>query len=669
MSEQSDVSPVHRPSWTLALLAVGLAVGAALTLTAAASGVVAAQEPLPGGLAADGLTSLGAMLGQVVAVFAGAATLGLLGTVVFFAPPLSVDSPVGPDERLRRWTVRSAQVWFAASFFMTFANPAFVEGVPLGAAIRPDAWWIFATSTVSDLAWIATALVALGTVITARLARTTSALALCWMAGASAAIFVSVTGGISVGRNHDWGTDAVSLATVAFVTLVSLAVGVGVVIASGGPSIHAAMRRYHRSAPVLLVLVAAGYAVGAWQQLAGTSPFDTPYGLPVILGCVIWGLLVLSWLWRQLAEGTPDATWRRPASSIARDLVLLVIGLTSLSTLAFFFPPRYRVSQTIQVNYLGYEMDAPATIARLVGFGRANLLWIALATVAVGLYVWGVVRVMRGGERWPVGRLLSWVAGWGLAFYIAVSGLWSYSTALFSWHMLVHMTINMMIPVLLVVGAPLTLLSGASRAAPGGLAGADDIVRLIEENRLVRFLQSPAVVWVNYVGSLFVVYFSAVYPWLMKYHWGHQLMLVYFLVAGSSFFAPLIGPDRNPWPLPYIVRFALLISIMPFHAIFAVGIMESRTLLGGQFYNSIAIGWVGDLLKDQNIAGQITWFTGEVPAFIAVIMLAAQWFRSDTGQAEAADELMVGGTADELDAYNEMLAELARREQSMDEER
>ena len=170
--------------------------------------------------------------------------------------------------------------------------------------------------------------------------------------------------------------------------------------------------------------------------------------------------------------------------------------------------------------------------------------------------------------------------------------------------------------------------------------------------------------WLNYVGSLFVVYFSPLFPILMRTHWGHQLMLLHFMVAGYAFFALLVGPDRHPWKLPYLVRFALLISIMPFHAIFAVGIMMAKSVIGESFYRSLDIPWVGDLLAVQNIAGQITWFTGEVPAFVAVVMLAAQWFRSDNAEATAFDERERADGEDELSAYNDMLAELARRDET-----
>jgi putative copper resistance protein D len=665
MSEPSDDAPARRLLSTGTVLAVWLAIGAAVFLTAATSVLLAEQPPLPGRLDADQLTGLVALLGDVVARLAGAATLGLLAAIVVFSPSRADDTSHRPDERLCRWMVRSAQMWFAASVLMTFANPSFVEGMAVGDSFRADAWWLFVTSTTSDLAWVASSLVALAIMMLGWWGRRGSAFTLAWLAGAAATVFVAVTGGVSVGLNHDWATDAAGLATLASVTLCSGAVGALAAIAVDTNSADAAIRRYHRAVPLLIGVVAVGYGIGAWQQLAGVSPFATVYGLPVVTGFGVVAFLVVSWLWRQFGERTRDrASWRRSAPSVARDVILLIVGLTSLTVATYLPPPRYLVPQSIQINYLGYEVNVPATVARLAGFGRPNLLWLVLSAAAIGLYTWGVVRVTRRGGRWPLSRLLFWLAGWGLTLYLAVSGLWMYSTAVFSWHMLVHMTVNMMVPVLCVLGAPISLVYAASRTRlPGEFVGAQELLGRLAENRLIRVLLSPPFVWLNYVGSLFLVYFSSLFPWLMRYHWGHQLMLIHFMIAGYAFFALLVGPDRHPWRLPYIVRFALLLSIMPFHAIFAVGIMQSRTILGEQFYRSIDVSWVGDLLSNQNIAGQVTWFTGEIPAFVAVIMLAAQWFRSDSSQAAAADLLAdAGGEGDELAAYNDMLAELASRD-------
>jgi len=120
--------------------------------------------------------------------------------------------------------------------------------------------------------------------------------------------------------------------------------------------------------------------------------------------------------------------------------------------------------------------------------------------------------------------------------------------------------------------------------------------------------------------------------------------------------------------LPHLLKLALVISIMPFHAIFAVSILSSRTLIGADFYQTISAPWITDLLAEQNIAGQATWFLGEVPLFLVIAALAAQWFRQDTKDAAVSDAAEDSGSDDSFDAYNDMLAELARRDRQAERE-
>ena len=647
-----------------------MASGAAVAFILWTAAVLAGLPTLAARAQADAVTGLVSMLADLTARLAALATLGAALGVVAFTPP-------GPDHllsdtgrRLARWAGRSAQVWFVASATMTFANSAFVNGVPMDYTLSLESWWTFQSSTPSGLAWLLSAVVAAGTALVAYQARRVAPFALAWAAGGLALAFVAVTGNVSVGHDHDWATDAAVSVALAIVPLASGAAAVVLahLAEPGAAAITAAVRRYHRAVLPLLALAAAGHALIAWQELAGESPLEVFFGVPTLgfFACLV--LLLASWVWRQaagLVRGSADAG--RAAASVTRDVVIL-IGYAALLTAANHIPPpRFLVPQTIQINYLGYEMDVPATFERLVGLGRPNLLWVLLSVGSLAAYVVGAVRVRRAGGRWPFPRLIAWIAGWGLTLYLAVSGLWQYSTAVYSWHMLVHMTVNMLIPILCVLGAPFTLVEAASRPrSPGELAGPRELMAALSANRVVHWLLSPPLLWLNYVGSLYLVYFTPLFPWLMKYHWAHQLMLLHFMVAGYAFFNLVVGLDRQPWQLPHLVKFALMLSIMPFHAIFAVGIMMARSLIGADFYQTIAVTWVGDLMNDQNIAGQITWFTGEIPMFLAVIALAAQWFGRDRQDAARLDAIADTGGDDSLAAYNEMLAQLAehdRREQ------
>lgn len=627
---------------------------------------LAGRPPLPARIQADETTTYVSLLADLVARLTGLAALGGALAIAAFTP-LGHDHRLSDEgQRLARWTGRSAQLWFWSSMLLTAANSAYVNGVPMGYTFAPDAWWTFQITTPASLAWLLSAVAALATALASYFSRMYAPFALTYLFGLLAMMFVGVTGNVSIGLDHDWATDAAIWIALTMIPLATGAVAVvlrGVAGASPDDVAHR-LRRYHVMVPVGVVVAAGGHAFIAWQQLAGQPLRGQYYGIPTVGFFVCLALLAASWAWRQASgEARDGAAPTRALASAVRDVAVGIVYVGFLSTANHIPTPRYLIPQSAQVNYLGYESPIPVTLERLLTLGRPNFLWVGLALVSVGVYLWVYVRVRRAGQSWPAYRVAFWVSGWALTFYLAVTGFWEYSTVVFSWHMFVHMTVNMTVPVLCVLGGPLTLARLAARPRDKGeLPGATESIGAVLAYRPLQRVFSTPSLWLNYVGSLFLIYYTPLFPWLMRYHWAHQLMLLYFMVTGYLFFNMLVGIDNRSTRMPHLIKLALVISIMPFHAIFAVGILMSASLFGGDFYNSIDITWVGDLMADQNIAGQITWILGEIPLFIVIIALAAQWFSQDKADSSLSDTAQDAGLDDSFDAYNDMLAELAKRD-------
>lgn len=111
----------------------------------------------------------------------------------------------------------------------------------------------------------------------------------------------------------------------------------------------------------------------------------------------------------------------------------------------------------------GLSATRPPNVLRLLTVWRFDtLLGVAAAALAVA-YVIAVLRLRRRGDSWPPGRLVAWLFGCAALVFTTGSGVRAYGSAMFSVHMGEHMTLNMFIPVFLVLGAPITL---ALRALP-----------------------------------------------------------------------------------------------------------------------------------------------------------------------------------------------------------
>ena len=98
-----------------------------------------------------------------------------------------------------------------------------------------------------------------------------------------------------------------------------------------------------------------------------------------------------------------------------------------------------------------------------------------------------------------------------MVIFLASTGLWEYSSMQFSWHMLVHMTFNMLVPALLVLGAPVTLLRQVLRTADqinDGFNGHHDCLMAALEWRPTKILFGPFAAWIVFIASRYVVDFT-----------------------------------------------------------------------------------------------------------------------------------------------------------------
>jgi putative copper resistance protein D len=100
--------------------------------------------------------------------------------------------------------------------------------------------------------------------------------------------------------------------------------------------------------------------------------------------------------------------------------------------------------------------DAP-TLKGILFEYDPDVLIIGLLILAVVLYVKGAVVLSRRGDKWPVGRTISFALGISAIDFATSGGLGVYAHFAFSWHMVAHMVLGMIAPIGIVLGAPITL--------------------------------------------------------------------------------------------------------------------------------------------------------------------------------------------------------------------
>jgi len=217
-------------------------------------------------------------------------------------------------------------------------------------------------------------------------------------------------------------------------------------------------------------------------------------------------------------------------------------------------------------------------------------------------------------------------------FYFATtSGLAAYDTTLLSVHMVQHMLLSMVVPLLLALGAPVTLgLRTLPRRPRGWLLA-------VLHSWVVKVLSFPPLTLALFVLSPWVLYFSGWYEASLRSAYVHEMMHVHLVLVGSLFFWPLVGVDPIPGRVAYPFRLLLMVLTLPFHAFLGVTIMGQETLIAGDWYRSLRETWLPDPLDDQHLAGGLLWGSGDLVGLLFFIVLFVQWVRSSMREAARED--------------------------------
>jgi putative copper resistance protein D len=660
-----------------ALSAIPLPLVGLAGLAAVLVGVVVTGATAPSLLADAGpVTRWGQPLVRVVSDVSATLTIGLLVTVACLlpGPPAGPRGPraadlVGLSERATRWAAGTGAVWVTASaigIVLTYAKLAgespFTPGFTSQLGYFLTDLEIMRSLLISVLL---AAAAATGAAIATR--RTTVG----WMAvlALGALLPIALTGHAAGSADHEAAVDSRAFQIIAVTVWAGGLAALAIMRPSLGKAVGVVASRYSALALICFVLVAGSGMINAHLRLGGPSRLLTTYGALVL--AKVAALLVLGIagaahrrvLLRRLDSGAVGAFWRLVAGELV--VMGIAIGLgVALSASAPPMPQEPVADPSVAFAITGYPMPPAPTALSWLTTWRPDVLWVTIALAFAGSYLYGVVRMHRRGDRWPVGRTIPWLLGCLVLAWATSGAPGVYGRVLFSSHMLGHMTMTMMVPPLLVLGAPITLALRVSAARHDGSRGSRERLRIVVHSRVMALFGNPIVAGAFFAVSLIAFYYSPLFGLSLRTHTGHVLMHVHFLVAGYLFANVLIGVDPGPARPPYPLRMVLLFATMTFHAFFGVYLLQGNLLLGGDLLTQLATGrdWGRTPLADQQLGGAITWGIGEAPTLALALAVAVAWVRSDEREGRRQDRQAERDGGAELAAYNARLARIAEHD-------
>ncbi|MFN2545091.1 MAG: cytochrome c oxidase assembly protein [Actinomycetota bacterium] len=284
------------------------------------------------------------------------------------------------------------------------------------------------------------------------------------------------------------------------------------------------------------------------------------------------------------------------------------------------------------------------TPGALLSRWQADPFVLAAILVAGILYWWGVRRVARTPPVWPWSRTWAFYGGLLVCVLALLSPIDTYQDVSFSTHMLQHVLLLLVAAPLFALGTPVTL---ALRAATPDFRR--NVLLPVLHSRVVRLLSHPVVAWILFAVVQYVTHFTSFYELALDHEPVHALEHALYLLAGVIFWWPVVGLDPAPRKLGFPARVLYVVLAMPLEAFLGVAILSASHPLY-RHYQQLPAPWGGAAaLRDQGDAGSIMWIVGELASLIAVLCVAAAWFRHDEARQrrieEDLDRAAVAGSA------------------------
>ncbi|HEX5946962.1 MAG TPA: cytochrome c oxidase assembly protein [Acidimicrobiales bacterium] len=262
----------------------------------------------------------------------------------------------------------------------------------------------------------------------------------------------------------------------------------------------------------------------------------------------------------------------------------------------------------------------------------ASLLLVGLTGT---LYAVGVRRLADRGRAWPSARSAALVGALAVAVLATQSGVARHEADRMWVHMVQHSLLGLLVPLLLVLAAPLTL--ALQSAAPPTRRS----LRALLRSRPAHVLAHPVVAWALFGGGLVVIYLTPLLDLSVRNDAVHLLVHAHVVASGTLFLAVLVGVDPLPGRPPHAARLLALLVAVPFHAVIGLALLSAGSPIAPDAY---------PLASDQRTAGGLFWGTGELFTLIVAAVIVRQWWVDERRAADRADRAEDRAAARAVDA-------------------
>ncbi|WP_040285908.1 cytochrome c oxidase assembly protein [Sporosarcina koreensis] len=258
-------------------------------------------------------------------------------------------------------------------------------------------------------------------------------------------------------------------------------------------------------------------------------------------------------------------------------------------------------------DHLVHHLPASGDPAVTLGGFSQPLLALLFAT-AIILYIVAAKQTGRHYRRWPVSRVIYWIAGVLFAWLSVAGPVADRAHTDFTAHMVGHLFLGMLSPLLLVLAAPMTLML---RTLP--TEAARRLTRLLK-CRFSRLVTHPVTAAILNLGGLWLLYTSDLYSLMHTYPSLYLLIHFHVFAAGYVFTVSMLYVDPSPHPHSYQLRSAVLLVFLAGHAILSKFIYAHPP--------------AGVPAEQAQAGGLVMYYGGDAIDAFLIFFLCLQWYRS-----------------------------------------
>jgi cytochrome c oxidase assembly factor CtaG len=248
------------------------------------------------------------------------------------------------------------------------------------------------------------------------------------------------------------------------------------------------------------------------------------------------------------------------------------------------------------------------------------------------VYVWAWRRARRPGEPHPpgAGRLTLFMTGLVMILVALVSPVDKLGEQLLMMHMVQHVLLLDVAPILLILGLTKGLLRPVTRR-----------VQAIE--RRAGFLAYPAFAVLAYAGFMWLWHVPAMYDAALNHSGIHILEHLCFALAGGLYWWHLLSPIRSRLrlggmgPVLYMVSTKLLVGLLGIALAFAPNAFYP-------FYEHHPHYWGLTAGQDQNLAGLIMALEQSIVMGIALVWLFVRMLAESEREAQREERFEIAQT-------------------------